>query len=230
MEASDSDRSRSPVRSIALFPSASAAQPPPSFLSFDLESMELHLGHTVAKVYCSQAQPDVPWFQARPVVQYLGYTNVARTLHDFVRARHKKSLQDLVATQGPPIGKTHSTPITRNEATSIYLSEPGLYSLMFGSHRQEAKDFQCWVCEEVLVSIRRRGYYSAGATQVAATLRVELQQRDQAWQLTVQQAVRQSGEALQLAVQTAVQGAVHKSSEEVVAAVVDVKASVLQEC
>ena len=43
----------------------------------------------------------------------------------------------------------------------LIVSEPGLYRLIFTSRKAEARQFQRWVCHEVLPSIRKYGYYVA---------------------------------------------------------------------
>lgn len=42
------------------------------------------------------------------------------------------------------------------------ISESGLYSLVLGSRKPEAKRFKKWVTSEVLPAIRKQGFYSAG--------------------------------------------------------------------
>lgn len=42
-----------------------------------------------------------------------------------------------------------------------FVSEPGMYRLIFMSRKPEAKKFKRWVFHEVLPSIRRNGYYIA---------------------------------------------------------------------
>jgi prophage antirepressor-like protein len=49
------------------------------------------------------------------------------------------------------------------------VNEPGLYSLILGSRKPEAKRFKRWVTHEVLPAIRRTGHYGA-APQAAAGL------------------------------------------------------------
>lgn len=39
------------------------------------------------------------------------------------------------------------------------VNEPGLYELIFGSRKKEAKAFKRWVKQEVLPAIRKKGYY-----------------------------------------------------------------------
>ncbi|CAB3989942.1 Hypothetical predicted protein [Paramuricea clavata] len=42
----------------------------------------------------------------------------------------------------------------------VFVTEPGLYSLVFGSRLPTAEDFQRWVFEDVLPSIRKTGTYT----------------------------------------------------------------------
>lgn len=42
-----------------------------------------------------------------------------------------------------------------------YVNEPGLYSLVLGSRKPQAKDFKRWITHEVIPSIRKTGSYSA---------------------------------------------------------------------
>ena len=45
---------------------------------------------------------------------------------------------------------------------AIFVTEPGLYKLIMRSNKPVAREFQRWVCHEVLPSIRRTGCYSVG--------------------------------------------------------------------
>jgi prophage antirepressor-like protein len=51
------------------------------------------------------------------------------------------------------------TPGGRQSVTIV--SEPGLYALVLGSRKKEAKAFKRWVTHEVIPSIRRYGVYAA---------------------------------------------------------------------
>lgn len=42
-----------------------------------------------------------------------------------------------------------------------YVNEPGLYSLVLGSRKPEAKAFKRWITREVLPAIRKHGHYQA---------------------------------------------------------------------
>lgn len=61
------------------------------------------------------------------------------------------------------------------------VNEPGLYSLILGSRKPEAKVFKRWVTHEVLPTIRQTGMYGVGNVNMAALLSsqqklVEMQQ------------------------------------------------------
>lgn len=52
-----------------------------------------------------------------------------------------------------------------NEGRSLrVVSEAGLYSLILGSRKPQARPFQRWVTHEVLPSIRKRGMYATAST------------------------------------------------------------------
>jgi len=57
-------------------------------------------------------------------------------------------------------------PLDTNEKNAIFINEPGLYSLIFRSGKQEAKAFKKWVCSEVLPSIRKHGRYETPAAAI----------------------------------------------------------------
>ena len=71
------------------------------------------------------------------------------------------------------------------------VNEPGLYALILGSRKPEAKDFKRWVTHEVLPSIRQHGSYDLAPTQpmtparllaAQANLLVEMEQKMEAMQ------------------------------------------------
>jgi prophage antirepressor-like protein len=87
-----------------------------------------------------------PWFVAADVTEILGLGNpraaVARHVDDEDRD-----------------GVTFRDAIGREQKTTV-VNESGLYSLIFGSTKPEAKRFKHWVTKEVLPEIRRTGRYS----------------------------------------------------------------------
>ena len=50
-----------------------------------------------------------------------------------------------------------------NNAGEKFLTESGVYKLIFKSHKEEAERFQNWVTDEVLPSIRKHGLYMTDA-------------------------------------------------------------------
>ncbi|AHV96116.1 phage antirepressor [Paenibacillus sabinae] len=81
-----------------------------------------------------------PWFIAKDVCDVLGLTNptmAIQTLDEDERAKFN---------------------LGRQGETNI-VNEPGLYSLILGSRKQEAKQFKRWITHEVIPSIRRTGTY-----------------------------------------------------------------------
>jgi prophage antirepressor-like protein len=68
----------------------------------------------------------------------------------------------------------------------MYINEPALYSLIFGSRKEEAKRFKRWVCADILPSIRRTGGFGA-LRQRHEALALALQRRDEALTLALHQ-------------------------------------------
>ena len=57
--------------------------------------------------------------------------------------------------EGPQIG----APFKNEQGGSIFINESDLYSLIFGSRLESAKNFKRWVTKDVLPSIRKTGRY-----------------------------------------------------------------------
>jgi prophage antirepressor-like protein len=70
---------------------------------------------------------------------------------------------------------------------ALYVSEPGLYALIFSSKSLEAKKFQRWVFEEVLPKLRSQGCYIAQTdAETLARLKAEVSELES--QLETEQA------------------------------------------
>ena len=113
----------------------------------------------------------MPWFQAGPIHSFLGSQNITQTLAR-VRESDKASLKELVESKGPPLGVVMFDITTPNwqdlgyhEGKSIYVNEPGLYKILFGSTKPFAEEFQHLVCTEILPTIRRTGQYSVSKSR-----------------------------------------------------------------
>lgn len=110
-----------------------------------------------------------PWFKASDVCKALGYTRTDKALIDHVKSQYKSSLNDLVRVY-PGLGD----PLFRRdrEGQQPYITEAGLYALIFASRLPTADAFRTWVFEDVLPSIRKEGQYQLA--QSLETKSVEL--------------------------------------------------------
>lgn len=86
---------------------------------------------------------------AKRVCSLLVYTNPQKAVRDHVREKYRKTRSEL-GVNGL---------FTHNEATQVYINEPGMYQLLVRSKQPFAEQFQDWLYEEVLPSIRKRGSY-----------------------------------------------------------------------
>jgi prophage antirepressor-like protein len=93
-----------------------------------------------------------PWFVAADVCAALELPNTTRAL-----ARLDEDEQALISIQG----------ISRGNDQANVVNEPGLYSLVLGSRKPEAKRFKRWVTHEVLPAIRKTGAYTVRGVQPA---------------------------------------------------------------
>lgn len=88
-----------------------------------------------------------PWFVAKDVCDILGLSNptvALQNLDDDERAKFN-------------LGRQGSTNV---------VNEAGLYVLVLGSRKPEAREFKRWVTHEVLPSIRKHGGYMSGQEQL----------------------------------------------------------------
>ena len=103
-----------------------------------------------------------PWFAAADVCSTLGIGNVSQALN-----RLDADEKTLISNEGAPAGGPQSLNL---------INEPGLYTLVLGSRKPEAKRFKRWVTHEVLPAIRRTGSYAVpGFTPTPALLPSEKQ-------------------------------------------------------
>lgn len=86
-----------------------------------------------------------PWFVAADVCRALEIQN------------HKDAIKRLDSDERMRVDLTD--PHGRMQTTNI-INEPGLYSLVLGSRKPEAKAFKRWITHEVIPAIRKTGSYS----------------------------------------------------------------------
>lgn len=95
-----------------------------------------------------------PWFVGKDVAGALGYGE-GKSLANAV-ANHVDDEDKGVTEMMTPGGKQKM----------VIINESGVYSLVFGSHLPNAKDFKHWVTSEVLPAIRKTGSYTVKAKPV----------------------------------------------------------------
>lgn len=84
-----------------------------------------------------------PWFNASQTAKALGYLNPLQALQDNVSVKYIQQIH---------LGRRGKKP--------NFISEPGLYQLIMRSKLPNAEQFQDWVFEEVLPTIRKTGVYA----------------------------------------------------------------------
>ncbi|HIH0362171.1 TPA: BRO-N domain-containing protein [Pseudomonas aeruginosa] len=85
-----------------------------------------------------------PWFVASDVCAALSLPNTTMAL-----SRLDADEQALISIEG----------ISRGNYKANVVNEPGLYTLVLGSRKPEAKRFKRWVTHEVLPALRKHGAY-----------------------------------------------------------------------
>ena len=88
---------------------------------------------------------DKVYFCGRDVVTALGYTNTSKAIQDHCR--------------GVPFRYPNVDALGRTQEAR-FITEGDLYRLIFSSKLPAAQDFEAWVVNEVLPTIRRHGVYA----------------------------------------------------------------------
>ena len=97
-----------------------------------------------------------PWFKGVDVATSLGYLRPRNAVCDHVPHKFKKSRSQL--TSASSVLKTPT--LDPNDGKVMFISEAGLFKLVFKSKTKAADAFEDWVCSEVLPKIRKTGTYS----------------------------------------------------------------------
>lgn len=94
---------------------------------------------------------NMAWFCANDIAGLLEYKDRQYAISQHVRNNYKTTFQSL---------QKYVQHIPSNfQPHTIFINEPGLYSLIFSSKMPVAEKFQQWVVEDVLPEIRKYGYY-----------------------------------------------------------------------
>ncbi|MBQ2208028.1 MAG: hypothetical protein II413_12615, partial [Treponema sp.] len=86
-----------------------------------------------------------PWFVGKDIASSLGYKDTVNALKEHVDNEDKDIIK-IMTTSGIQ--------------NAVVINESGLYSLIFGSKLETARQFKRWVTSEVLPAIRKTGSYT----------------------------------------------------------------------
>ena len=100
-----------------------------------------------------------PWFVGKDIAIALGYKEPEKAIREHIPDKFKG-----VSVLDTPGGKQKV----------VVISEAGMYRLVFRSKLPVAEKFTDWVCEEVLLSIRKTGTYSVVSVDPLAIEREKL--------------------------------------------------------
>lgn len=95
-----------------------------------------------------------PWFVAADVCKALEIANPTDALR-----RLDTDERTLVSIEG----SSNGLPVNA-------VNEPGLYALILGSRKPEAKPFKRWIAHEVIPSIRKDGFYLSGCGSIESQI------------------------------------------------------------
>ena len=122
-----------------------------------------------------------PIFCAADICRALGYSNGRKAISDH-------------CDEGDVTKR--DTPTSSGVQSMTFVNESGMYSLIFGSKLESAKQFKKWVTSDVLPSIRKHGIYATEATVESmlndpenAILMLQAYQRERKERLAAQQQV-----------------------------------------
>ncbi|MBR5582977.1 MAG: hypothetical protein IKW21_00445 [Lachnospiraceae bacterium] len=100
---------------------------------------------------------DEPWFVGKDVASALHYRNPSKAITDHVHEDDKLN-NEMLSSLGQRGG--------------WLINESGMYSLIFGSKLDKAKEFKHWVTSEVLPTLRKTGHYSMSSPSREEYLKV----------------------------------------------------------
>ena len=89
-----------------------------------------------------------PWFRGNDIADSMDYANSRQAIRHHIDDEDRAPLKDLITDPD-------ATPLKYHEGSQTFISEFGLYSLILGSRKPQAKIMQRWVTHEVLPNIRQ---------------------------------------------------------------------------
>jgi prophage antirepressor-like protein len=128
-------------------------------IPFDFEN------HAVRTVMVEQ----IPWFVARDICDVLEIKNVSRALQTIRVDSNGREYINFPENEKADIPLRYiSSNGTQQTRKTLCVNEPGLYRLIFQSHKPEAERLKTRVFNEVLPQIRKTGKYGATESRLEA--------------------------------------------------------------
>lgn len=109
-----------------------------------MNNLKIFSNHEFGKIRTIIDENNEPWFVGRDVAEILEYASPANAIKKHIEDEDK-GVTELMT----PGGKQKMT----------IINESGLYSLIFSSKMDKAREFKRWVTSEVLPDIRKHGAY-----------------------------------------------------------------------
>lgn len=101
-----------------------------------------------------------PWFVGKDVADILGYKNPNEAVHDHVDCEDKFLRSERGSEMLKLFSSVKEMQNKLGRQDNWFISESGVYALIFGSKLPTAKKFKHWVTHEVLPDIRKHGLYA----------------------------------------------------------------------
>jgi prophage antirepressor-like protein len=92
---------------------------------------------------------NIIWFRLADITNILKYKSRKDVIRDMIDKKYKKSLRNIDTNQE----------VDRTQENTVYITESGLYKLLFKSRMKIAEQFQEWLVEDALPKLRQYGKY-----------------------------------------------------------------------
>ena len=104
-----------------------------------------------------------PWFLTNDVAECLGYARAANATQVHTDLEDRKALKYKASSES-----YRAEFFGKNDfMDKIFINEAGLYSMIFSSQMEKAKEFKNWITHTVLPSVREHGGYILGREKLA---------------------------------------------------------------
>ena len=127
------------------------------------------------EINCYVDKKNEIWFRGKEMASILKYTNTRKAIRDHVHEDDKKLMDFKIKLKSRcneklPLAESPETQCNekfrRTESLEktfkcVFINESGFYSLIFSSKQPIAREFKHWATNEVLPSIRKKGYYNS---------------------------------------------------------------------